>query len=163
LARPDRNRDKKSNKKSRNPDNSKKSSKKSIKASSYLDQPVLVLQIDPHGCSEDFSALTKQGFSAREIETLSYLPLGYTNRQIAMAMGITVDGVKKHLKNLGRKLEATGRSEILYRALWLKKRGARFKTCLQRIGIRIKALGRGLPLPEGTRPDHGHGDALASR
>lgn len=84
-------------------------------------QPVLVLKVEPHGCGEDFSELARIGLTAREIETLSYLPLGYTNVQIAMAMGISAAGVKKHLKNLTRKLSAQSRTEILYRALLLKR------------------------------------------
>jgi DNA-binding CsgD family transcriptional regulator len=86
-------------------------------------QPLLVLKVEPHGCGEDFSELARIGLTAREIETLSYLPLGYTNIQIAMAMGISAAGVKKHLTNLNRKLSAQSRTEILYRALLLKKNG----------------------------------------
>jgi DNA-binding CsgD family transcriptional regulator len=86
-------------------------------------QPVLVLKVEPHGCGEDFSDLARIGLTTREIETLSYLPLGYTNIQIALAMGISPAGVKKHLKNLTRKLSAQSRTEILYRALLLKKNG----------------------------------------
>jgi DNA-binding NarL/FixJ family response regulator len=84
-------------------------------------RPVLLVKLQRHGDFEDFKALAAVGATMREIEVLSYLPLGYTNCQIAMAMGITVDGVKKHLKNLTKKIGAQGRTEILYRALWLRQ------------------------------------------
>lgn len=58
-------------------------------------QPLLILKLEEHGRRRDFSALASRGLTPREIEALSYLPLGYTNRQIAMAMEITADEVKK--------------------------------------------------------------------
>lgn len=84
-------------------------------------RPIVILRFEQHGCTEDFSNLTALGLTKREIETLSYLPLGYTNKQIAMAMSIGEDGVKQHLKRLSKKLSASGRTEILYQALALKK------------------------------------------
>ncbi|MCJ8500215.1 helix-turn-helix transcriptional regulator [Desulfatitalea alkaliphila] len=87
-----------------------------------LATPVLLLCFAVEAPSENFSILTKAGLTEREIQVLSFLPLGYTNRHIAMAMAISVDGVKKHLKQLSRKLQAAGRAEILYRAMSLKQR-----------------------------------------
>jgi DNA-binding CsgD family transcriptional regulator len=84
-------------------------------------QPMLILKLEKHGHSDDFSPLAALGVTAREIEALSYLPLGYTNHQIAMAMGITVNGVKKHLSNVAQKLDAQGRAETLFRAMKLKE------------------------------------------
>jgi hypothetical protein len=48
--------------------------------------PVLILRLEKHGRTENFSIFAKVGLTARRIETLSYLPLGYTNPQIAMAI-----------------------------------------------------------------------------
>jgi DNA-binding CsgD family transcriptional regulator len=80
-----------------------------------------LLRFVPNGPTEDFDLLMRIGITAREAEILSYLPLGYANRDIADAMDITVNGVKKHLQHIGRKLGAGGRTEILYKAL-MKKR-----------------------------------------
>jgi DNA-binding NarL/FixJ family response regulator len=83
--------------------------------------PVLSVRFEPHGNTETFSELAVLGLTEREIEALSYLPLGYTNKQIAMAMSIGEDGVKKYFKRLSRKLNASGRTELLYQALTLKR------------------------------------------
>lgn len=83
--------------------------------------PVLVITIQQHESNGDFQILSRIGLTKREIETLSYLPLGYTNQQIATAMAISVSGVKKHLRNLGKKLNTAGRLETLFRALSLKE------------------------------------------
>jgi len=66
---------------------------------------------------DDFSPLIVCGLSMREIEVLNYLPTGYSNAQIAMALGIKEITVKKHLKAIGDKLGASGKTEILYTAL----------------------------------------------
>jgi DNA-binding CsgD family transcriptional regulator len=80
-----------------------------------------VLKLIPNGPTEDFDALSAMGLTKRETMVLSYLPLGYSNAQIAMALDIGEDGVKKHLSNISRKLDASGRAEILYKAM-LRKR-----------------------------------------
>lgn len=78
---------------------------------------VLVLLLKPHDRKEDFAVLAKDGLSPREQEVLSYLPLGYSNLQIAQAMNIAEVTVKKHLKNASRKLGACGRTETLFNAM----------------------------------------------
>ena len=86
--------------------------------------PVLVITIQQNessGSNGDFQILSRIGITKREIETLSYLPLGYTNQQIATAMEISVSGVKKHLKNLNKKLDAAGRLETLLCAMSLRE------------------------------------------
>lgn len=84
-------------------------------------QPILVIRFRQHETAVDFQILSHGGITQREIEVLSYLPLGYTNQQIATAMDISVSGVKKHLRKLSDKLDTTGRSETLYQALHLKQ------------------------------------------
>lgn len=69
----------------------------------------------------DFAALKTAGFSGKEIEVLSFLPLGYTNTQIGNALGVKEVTVKKHLRRAGERLGAQGKTEILYRALQLKR------------------------------------------
>lgn len=76
----------------------------------------LLLLIDKRS-PDDFSPLEACGLTAREIEVLNCLPTGYSNAQIAMALGIQEITVKKHLKAIGDKLGAAGKTEILYTAL----------------------------------------------
>ncbi|WP_169829522.1 LuxR C-terminal-related transcriptional regulator [Desulfatibacillum aliphaticivorans] len=84
-------------------------------------RPMLLIKFELHGATEDFSILQSAGFTPRETETLSYLPLGYSNQQIAMAMGITHEGVKKHLRNVARKFDVERKTEVLFQAMQLKK------------------------------------------
>ncbi|RJR51401.1 MAG: PAS domain-containing protein [Desulfobacteraceae bacterium] len=79
--------------------------------------PSLIITLREHSRSENFAALRDLRLTRREIEVLEYLPLGYTNRQIAAALGLQPVSVKKHLKNAAEKLHASGRTEILYQAL----------------------------------------------
>ena len=83
-------------------------------------RPFLFVQLQEQPRTENFSVLKHFNLTQREIEVLEYLPLGYTNWQIAAAMGIQPVSVKKHLKNLAAKLHASGRTEILYQALKAK-------------------------------------------
>ncbi len=82
---------------------------------------VLLVMIYPHSQTVDFSLLQRNGFTYREVETLSFLPLGYTNRQIAIAMDIEEVTVKKHLKNCAQKLGTVGKTDTLYQALQRKQ------------------------------------------
>jgi len=77
----------------------------------------VLLRLTLHGCTADFSALARIGLSRRELEVLSFLPLGYSNAQIASALEIGEVTVKKHLRNAGEKLGATGKTGILYAAM----------------------------------------------
>lgn len=94
---------------------------KAYTAYTELGKPVLLLKLIPHGGATDFSILRARGLTKREIETLSYLPLGYSNAQIAIAMNIKEVTVRKHLKNCSEKLCTQGRTELLYQALTLKE------------------------------------------
>lgn len=49
--------------------------------------------------------------SSRERDVLSYLVHGFTNAEIASALGVTQNTVKTHLKNLFAKLDVTNRTE----------------------------------------------------
>src|SRR5262249_29069289 len=55
--------------------------------------------------------------SEREREIISFVGLGLTNREIALACGISVHTVHKHLENLFRKLQVSGRAELVQVAL----------------------------------------------
>lgn len=69
--------------------------------------------------SPDFSGLENHGLTRREAEVISYLPLGFTNTQIARALGVEEVTVKKHLMGASRKLGVSGRVEVLSRSLQL--------------------------------------------
>ncbi|RJO68498.1 MAG: LuxR family transcriptional regulator [Myxococcales bacterium] len=80
-------------------------------------RPTLWVRVEVEAQEGEFFRLRQAGLSERETEVVTYLPLGYTNRQIAEAMGIQEITVKKHLQSIGEKLGAAGRTEILYQAL----------------------------------------------
>lgn len=84
-------------------------------------KPILLIRFKLHETIEDFSILKKIGLTPREIMALEYLPLGYANKEIAMALGIKVVSVKKHLKNAAQKLCAANKTETLYQALIEKR------------------------------------------
>jgi DNA-binding NarL/FixJ family response regulator len=65
---------------------------------------------------EPFLMLNKSGLTERQVQILSYLRLGYTNRQISAALNIAEVTVKKHMERIGSKLEVHGRVAILCRA-----------------------------------------------
>lgn len=61
-----------------------------------------ILQSDP------WESLTR-----RELDLLDYLRTGLTNQQIATSLGISVNTVKFHLKNLFHKLEVKNRAQAV--------------------------------------------------
>jgi DNA-binding CsgD family transcriptional regulator len=69
---------------------------------------------------EPLLVLKKCGLTNREIQVLAYLPLGYTNQQIASALNISEVTVKKHMEHIGRKLDARGRTMIMRKAEQLR-------------------------------------------
>jgi DNA-binding NarL/FixJ family response regulator len=86
-----------------------------------LKQLVLFVMLIPHNRPMDFSILLSEGLTKREVEAVSYLPLGYSNKQIAMAMDIEEVTVKKHLKNTAQKLGAVGKTDTLYKTIQKKE------------------------------------------
>ena len=54
--------------------------------------------------------------SPREREVLRLLASNLSNKQIALAMGVSDETIKWHFKNLFRKLNAGSRSHLLHRA-----------------------------------------------
>jgi DNA-binding NarL/FixJ family response regulator/two-component sensor histidine kinase len=56
------------------------------------------------------------GLSPREIELITRVASGLTNRQIAHRLGITEGTVKRHLRNIFKKLDVTSRIEAVNRA-----------------------------------------------
>ncbi len=87
-----------------------------------LNQPILQIQVRVVVRIRDFSPLRKLGLTAREIDVLSCLPKGCTNRQIGEELGIKPVTVKKHLANISEKLDVQGKTEILSVALQLLRK-----------------------------------------
>lgn len=54
-----------------------------------------------------------QALTPREIDVLRLLAQGYTNRQVAEQLGISVRTVEYHRANLGEKVQASGRVELM--------------------------------------------------
>jgi len=56
------------------------------------------------------------GISARELEVLTLLAAGQSNKEIAQRLDVTPNTVKSHLANLFEKLEVKRRTEAIFRA-----------------------------------------------
>jgi two-component system, NarL family, nitrate/nitrite response regulator NarL len=69
--------------------------------------------------SEPASSEPVPQLTGRELDTLSSLAQGLTNRQIARRLGITEHGVKRHVANLLAKLQAANRTMAVTNALRL--------------------------------------------
>lgn len=65
-------------------------------------------------------ALEYLGISERELEVLELLSEGYSNRQIADRLYISIHTVKTHVSNLLAKLEADRRTQAVNKARSLK-------------------------------------------
>ena len=56
----------------------------------------------------------------RELQILSHLALGLSNREIGSSLGISLETVKEHVQNVLRKLKASDRTEA---AVWALRKG----------------------------------------
>ncbi len=66
------------------------------------------------------AAAPDAGLTARETEVLRLLALGHTNAEIAEQLYLSVRTVESHRANLQRKLDATGRPDLVRHALELR-------------------------------------------
>jgi len=80
-------------------------------------RPLCLIVLKPQHRDNDFSILEQAWLTKQEIKVITYLPYGYTNHQIAQALGCREGTVKKHLQSVGEKLHALGKTEILYQAM----------------------------------------------
>lgn len=64
--------------------------------------------------------LDPSGFSPRELDVLTFLVHGYTNREIAAHLKITQNTVKSHLKNIYDKLGVNNRTQAAAEAKLLR-------------------------------------------
>lgn len=77
------------------------------------------MRIDPELLARLYFDLTPR-LSEREVEVLACVAQGHTNSKIGVLLGIAVETVKTHLKNLLNKLGASNRTEAVTIAM---KRG----------------------------------------
>lgn len=66
-----------------------------------------------------------ESLSKREREVLQLLTEGQDNHAIAVSLGISINTVEKHLKNIYKKLGVTSRSEAIH---WWVEKGTDFRT-----------------------------------
>lgn len=66
-----------------------------------------------------------ESLSSREREVLQRLTEGSDNHAIAASLGISINTVEKHLKNIYSKLRVTSRSEAIH---WWVEKGTDFRT-----------------------------------
>jgi DNA-binding NarL/FixJ family response regulator len=60
------------------------------------------------------------GLTRREMDVLQFLGKGYTNREIAFALGILPSTVKSHLERIFKRLDVTDRTEAVVKAFRLR-------------------------------------------
>ncbi|CAN5794601.1 response regulator transcription factor [soil metagenome] len=70
--------------------------------------------------SMDHETQDSCGLSGRELEVLRHLVRGLTNGDIGLALGVSGQTIKGHLKNIFAKLDAGSRSEAVSRAHEMK-------------------------------------------
>jgi DNA-binding NarL/FixJ family response regulator len=71
----------------------------------------LDLDVEPPTTATESPLVKLRGLTAREAEVLELLARGYTNRQIADALVISVKTVSVHVSSILRKLGARSRTE----------------------------------------------------
>lgn len=54
-----------------------------------------------------------RSLTSRELEVIQLLKKGYFYREVSMELEITIDTVKKHLKNIYTKMEVRNKTEAL--------------------------------------------------
>jgi NarL family two-component system response regulator YdfI len=69
-------------------------------------------KVDPHVAA---------WLSERELEVIYFLSQGQTNKEIAAAMTVTVNTIKKHLQSIYTKLNVTSRAAAVAKALNVKR------------------------------------------
>jgi DNA-binding NarL/FixJ family response regulator len=60
------------------------------------------------------------GLTKREVQVLTHLSLGLSNREISQALSISLETVKEHVQNILRKQKAKDRTEV---AVWALRNG----------------------------------------
>ncbi|RYZ34458.1 MAG: LuxR family transcriptional regulator [Myxococcaceae bacterium] len=65
----------------------------------------------------------RQKLSRREVEVVQGVLSNWTNELIAEDLGLTLNTVKTHLRNIFPKLGIESRTDLLYQAAWRQKPG----------------------------------------
>ncbi len=68
-----------------------------------------------HFREQETAATDLEGLSAREREVLDLVVRGLSNKEIVDRLGITIEGVRWHLRNIYQKLHVHTRTEVLVR------------------------------------------------
>jgi DNA-binding NarL/FixJ family response regulator len=84
-------------------------------AESLLTMSTKFLGMSMHPSNPNTDHLTK-----RELQILTHLALGLSNKEISHTLGISLETVKEHVQNVLRKLKASDRTEA---AVWALKNG----------------------------------------
>lgn len=71
----------------------------------------------PPGGSREHEQTPSHGLTPRELEVLRGVASGDANQQIAMALGLSVHTVERHIANIYRKIDARGRADATAYAL----------------------------------------------
>ncbi len=82
---------------------------------SLLAMSTKFLTVQSHSSNPNTDHLTK-----RELQILTHLALGLSNKEISLTLGISLETVKEHVQNVLRKLKASDRTEA---AVWALKHG----------------------------------------
>jgi len=82
---------------------------------SLLAMSTKFLGVSVHSKNPNTDHLTK-----RELQILTHLALGLSNKEISRMLGISLETVKEHVQNVLRKLKASDRTEA---AVWALKNG----------------------------------------
>lgn len=64
----------------------------------------------------------KELLSKRELEIFDFVLKGYTNEQISEKLWISINTVKKHLRNMYEKLGVSNRTSLIYKLKEVKQR-----------------------------------------
>jgi DNA-binding NarL/FixJ family response regulator len=78
-----------------------------------------LLQKSASAAPREPAPVAASALSAREVEVLSRVSLGESNKEAARALGISPSTVRAHLENVFRKLECTTRAAATLKALRL--------------------------------------------
>lgn len=75
-----------------------------------------MIEIIQFGSAQTSTGSEIPALTAREIEILSSIAKGFTNREVAEILGISPQTVPVHIRNIYRKLQASNRTEAAYEA-----------------------------------------------
>lgn len=78
---------------------------------------ILNTLIDKIDSFEKVNESTETPLTKREVEILSFVAKGFTNKEIASAFSISPKTIEFHLKNIYKKSETSGRSEAIAHAI----------------------------------------------